>query len=201
MTAAGLLAIPAGALAGGAVRLLGRKGARPAALAGAVAAGAIALGFGFASRFPLGEEARARAAVVGRKEYDAFARAAGDWGRRPRGSDDGKFAQAWELLPGTALGSPAARVAEFRRTVVPELDAWQRGAPSFEEWRERRRAAILREAESPWSSFLASPLRFLGALDLLAALVGVAAAVRVAFVPAPPVIRRDSSSPRSAGPI
>ncbi|MCK6479021.1 MAG: hypothetical protein L6R43_02390, partial [Planctomycetes bacterium] len=83
------------------------------------------------------------------------------------------------------LGGVEARVAEFRRTTVPVLEEWKRRPPAFEAWREAERAR-LRAGPSAWSAYLADPLGFLSPLDLLCALLGVAAAARLANAPAPP---------------
>jgi hypothetical protein len=190
VSALSLLAIPLGALVGLGARRGGGKGIPAAAAAAAVAAAGIVALLGFASRGPLEEEARARADAVSRADYDRFGEAARDWDPRLRGDDAGRFAQAWNLLPGSALDRPGPRIAEFERTTIPLLDAWRKKAPEFEEWRTVRRAAILREAESPWASFFASPLRFVSVLDFLSAAIGLAAAGKLGYVSAPTVIVR-----------
>jgi hypothetical protein len=172
----GWCALLVGGLAGLSARLLGARGTTEPIPSAVLAFLGIAVGLGFASEGALAAELRARAGAVSRKDYDEFGKAAAAWDPRMAASDRGKFGQAWGLLPGSALGGPAARIAAFEREVVPELEAWKKSPPEFEAWREARRAAILRGAESPWSAYLRDPLRFVSALDLLCAAAGIAAA-------------------------
>ncbi len=191
----GFLALLVGILAGAGSRWGGARGHRAALLAAAYAAAGTSAGLGFASRVPLEHDARARADRVDRADYEKFGRAAADWKPGGRGVDPGKFAQAWDLLPGSPLDRPGPRVAEFLRTTAPQLDAWKKKQPEFEEWRAARRAAILAEADAPWTAFLRSPLRFVSVLDLVAAVLGIAAAAKIGFVPAPAAIVRKKAAP------
>jgi hypothetical protein len=191
----GWCAVVVGGLAGLSARLLGAKGTSESIPSAALALLGIAAGFGFASAGALSADLRARADAVSRKDYEEFGKAAADWNPRMAASDRGKFGQAWGLLPGSALGGPEARIAAFEREVVPALEAWRKAPPEFEAWRAGRRAAILREGESPWAAYLRAPLRYIGGLDLLCALLGIAAAARLAYLPAPvEIVRRKAAS-------
>jgi hypothetical protein len=116
-----------------------------------------------------------------------------------RGDEVSKFAYRHEFVDMTKLSGVEARLAEFRRTTVPVLEAWKRKPPTFEEWQARRREEIRRGAD-PWREYLASPMEFVSPLDLLCWLLGAAAAARLAYVREPPtLVRRRAAKPAAEG--
>jgi hypothetical protein len=171
----GFLALGVGALAGLGSKRLGGKGTPAAAAAAAVAMAAIFAGFGFASRAAIERNREGRIAAVDRAAYDRFDAAAKDWDPRLRGDDVSKFAYRHEFVTYAQLSGVGAQVAEFRRTTVPQLEAWKKRPPAFEAWRSERRAAIRAEG-SPWAAYLSSPMTYVSPLDLLCWLLGGAAA-------------------------
>jgi hypothetical protein len=194
-TWSGWAALPLGALAGFASKRSGGRGTAAAAGAAALALAGIFVGQGFAARAKHEGDLRGRLAAVDRERYDDLAAAADDWDPRLRGDEVAKFAFKHGFVTFGSPGGVQARVAEFRATTVPVLEEWKRRPPAFEAWREGERARI-RAGPSAWAAYLADPPEFLSPLDLLCALLGAAAAARLANAPAPPrTFRRRGEGP------
>jgi len=189
-------ALAVGGLAGFASKKAGGMGTKVAGAAALLALLGAFVGFGFAAGSKVAAAARGEIASLDRARYDAFAAAAADWKPNYSGDETAKFAKRHEFVQ---FGSGVeARLAEFRRTVVPKLEAWKKSPPTFEAWRKSREAEIRAGAASPWKAYLASPLDYISPLDLLFALVAVGGAGWIANVPEPVKIVRKAR--RESGP-
>ena len=192
----GLGALLGGGLAGYFSRRQGGKGAKVAAAAALLALVGAFFGFGFAARAKVEAGVRNEIASLDRAHYDSFAAAAADWRSNYTGDETAKFAKRHEFVQ---FGSGVeARLAEFRRTVVPKLEAWKKSPPTFAAWRESRTAEINAVLSSPMKAYFASPLDFISPLDFLFALVAVGGAGWIANVPEPVKIVRKAR--RESGP-
>lgn len=192
----GFCALLVGAFAGLASKRAGGKGTAVAGAAAGLALLGAFVGNGFGARAKVDAQVRNELASVDRARYDAFALAAADWRSDYRGDEMSKFAKRHEFVQ--FGGSVESRMAEFRRTVVPELEAWKRSKPTFEAWKAKREEEIRARGASPWGAYLSSPLEYASPLDLLLALLGAGAAGWLANVPEPARIVRRAR--RESGP-
>ena len=196
----GAPALLVGALAGLGSRLSRGRGFPAAAAAVVVAMAFVFLGQGWAARGGIERDLERDLALVDRAHYDEFAAAAADWSPRLHGDEIAKFAYRHDFVAMNDMGGIQAALREFTRTTVPRLEAWKRKAPPFEEWQAERREEIRRDS-SPWGKYLASPLAYIGPLDLLCWLLAGAAAARIASVrQAPAFARKNRGEPGTTGP-
>jgi hypothetical protein len=192
----GFCALAVGGLAGFASKRAGGQGTKVAGAAALLALLGAFTGFGFAARAKVEAGVRNELASVDRAHYDAFAAAAADWKPTYSGDETAKFAKRHEFVQFGA--GVDARLAEFRRNVVPKLEAWRKSAPTFEAWKASREEEIRAGAASPWKTYLASPLDYVSPLDMLFALVAAGGAGWIANVPEPvKIVRRGR---RESGP-